>query len=53
MTADARSDATEAVRDLVHALVAADADDATLERAAALAAPLHAALADAPRRARA
>ena len=35
MTSDARGDATEAVRDLVHALVAADADDATLGRTAA------------------
>ena len=33
MTSRARLDATAALRELVHALVAADADDATLEPA--------------------
>ena len=36
MTSPARLDATAALRDLVHALVAADADDATLQRTASI-----------------
>jgi acyl-coenzyme A thioesterase PaaI-like protein len=36
VTSAARLDATAALRDLVHALVTADADDATLERTAAI-----------------
>jgi acyl-coenzyme A thioesterase PaaI-like protein len=36
MTSPARLDATAALRELVHALVAADADDATLQRTASI-----------------
>ncbi len=52
MTQAARLDASAAVRDLVHAVVAADVDDATLERTAALVRAAVAELEHAPRRIR-
>jgi acyl-coenzyme A thioesterase PaaI-like protein len=52
VTSSARLDATAALRDLVHAIVAADADDATLARTAAIVRDAVAELEHAPRVAR-
>ena len=49
MTSAARLEATAALRDLVHVIVAADADDATLARTAAIVRDAVAELEHAPR----